>query len=797
MNELLAKSPHGDHRITLHQHSSDVMDAAEWLFGSRTHPTRIGKEWLRFFRIPQERFPTFRVNLLASAGCHDWGKANDGFLKALRREGEQVLRHEHLSALMLGLDSATAWLEQLPEIDADLVLSTVLTHHLKAAEDLSKRHAFAARPAGVRTFRLLDDHPGFAEVTKVVAGRLRLPQLALPLTKEHFWGFKDERGTLRPGVFDLEGHREMVKDRRLRPFEVQLGKDEARRRLLWAVRAALIAADAVGSGLPRIGEKDMQPWIQAAFAQVCDEAFIFKEIINQRVAELEHKKKWDDWSEFQLHCDTLPSRALLLAPCGSGKTLAAWRWIAARLKERPAARVLFLYPTRATAKEGFRDYVSWAPEADAALMHGTAAYDLQGMFDNPDDPRHENRYESDRRLFSLGFWTRRVFSATVDQFLAFLQYGYGPMCMLPVLADAVVVIDEVHSFDRNMVAALKDFLKEFDIPVLCMTATLPEIRQTELRECGLTVYNEKPGELQDIAAAPRYRVRWTAAADVPARVRAALATGHRVLWVVNQVRRAQEAAIKMACDFRRESGQVALHAAPGIPLFCYHSRFKLSDRVNRHNEVVGGFRDGCPAALAITTQVCEMSLDMDADLLVTEDCPITSLIQRMGRCNRARWPRALDRSGEVLVYAPENSEPYDKAALTGLSEFMDRLCAQDWVNQAELEQALRDAPSPPAQGDPLCSFVNSGPYALAGEEDFRDIEEFSRPAILRGEVSRFVSADKAKQPGFIIPVPRKLSEPPDGQRGALPAYLRVAPDEHYHKAIGFCDKPLSEIGGAS
>src|SRR5262249_48021734 len=159
-------------------------------------------------------------------------------------------------------------------------------------------------------------------------------------------------------------------------------------------------------------------------------------------------------------------------------------------------------------------------------------------------------------------------------------------------------------------------------------------------------------------------------------IRKALANGKRVLWVVNQVRRAQEAAIAMACDFRRDPVQDKLYVAPDIPLFCYHSRFKLGDRVHRHNEVVENFRDGCSAALAITTQVCEMSLDMDADLLVTEDCPITSLIQRMGRCNRARWPRSLEYSGEVLVYTPESPEPYDKAALTGLSEFLARVCAQ-------------------------------------------------------------------------------------------------------------------------
>src|SRR5207302_4600446 len=137
---------------------------------------------------------------------------------------------------------------------------------------------------------------------------------------------------------------------------------------------------------------------------------------------------------------------------------------------------------------GFKDYVSWAPEADATLMHGTSGFDLDGMFANaPEtDDRRQRDYEVERRLFSLGYWPRRVFSATVDQFLAFMQYGYGPVCMLPVLADSVVVIDEVHSFDRNMFAALKDFLTNFKVPVLCMTATLTPDRRDDLIACRLT-----------------------------------------------------------------------------------------------------------------------------------------------------------------------------------------------------------------------------------------------------------------------------------------------------------------------
>jgi CRISPR-associated endonuclease/helicase Cas3 len=184
-----------------------------------------------------------------------------------------------------------------------------------------------------------------------------------------------------------------------------------------------------------------------------------------------------------------------------------------------------------------------------------------------------------------------------------------------------------------------------------------------------------------------------------------------------------------------------------------------------------------------------MSLDMDADLLVTEWCPITSLIQRMGRCNRARVPRK--DAGEVLVYQPEDPRPYGAEDLTGLQDFLDALCAREWIDHAGLEVALRNAPIPPALGDKACSFLQSGPYAL-GDEDFRDIEEFTTPALLADDVPLFLDSPKAKRPGFVVPVPRRLR----GNRDArLPHYLAVAPQDHYHAAVRFCDAPLTSKGG--
>ena len=325
-------------------------------------------------------------------------------------------------------------------------------------------------------------------------------------------------------------------------------------RMLRAVRSSLIAADSAGSGLFRTLDESsrmmddvhdhIRSWIAGAFgpAEKLDEAKVHKVVINPRLEELSVEGGSFSWNEFQDACadsTRVPARAMLLAPCGSGKTLAAWRWVAARGRERPIARAIFLYPTRGTATEGFRDYVGHAGPKLAALVHGTAELDLENL--QPDQDIEERIAES--RLFALRQWPKRVFSATVDQFLAFLQHDYGSTCLLPLLADSAIVLDEVHSYDRGMFTALMQFLEHFDVPVLAMTATMPERRKADLSK--LTVVNglgfsDDASRLRLIADHPRYEIKTVPSSDEAKReAEAALQLGLRVLWVVNTVNRAR------------------------------------------------------------------------------------------------------------------------------------------------------------------------------------------------------------------------------------------------------------------
>ena len=111
---------------SLGDHTRDVCNAADELFGTSEHPTHLGTCWLRFFRMEREDWPQFFWNLTASTLLHDWGKANEDMQKILRRQGRsQCYRHEHLSVLAMTFPGVRNWLEQRSDIDWMIVRAAV------------------------------------------------------------------------------------------------------------------------------------------------------------------------------------------------------------------------------------------------------------------------------------------------------------------------------------------------------------------------------------------------------------------------------------------------------------------------------------------------------------------------------------------------------------------------------------------------------------------------------------------------------------------------------------------------
>lgn len=306
---ILAKSPIKGQQISLSEHVTTVSYAAQYLFGSPNQPTRLGTEWLRFFGLTSGQLPEFLTNLQLAALVHDLGKANDGFQATLRHQGQQAIRHEHLSALLLYLEPIRDWLSRCvaARIDFEIVLSAVVSHHLKVNDqEFGKRLL-----PGVDSFNVFTQDADFVKCLRLAEPITGAPPPDLS-AYDRLWSFEHDVDPRKGPSGDF--------GRSMHNFKRKLQKGSNRHRLLVAVKAGLIAADSAGSALIREGHS-LEKWISDCFEyDPLTAAWVEKKIIQQRISEIERKSdRAFEWHDFQIAAGELGERALLLSGCGKGE----------------------------------------------------------------------------------------------------------------------------------------------------------------------------------------------------------------------------------------------------------------------------------------------------------------------------------------------------------------------------------------------------------------------------------------------------------------------------------------------
>ena len=133
--------------VTLGAHSLAVERAALRLFEPGR---RAAESWVRLFRLRSDEHRTrFLLNLRVACLLHDLGKANLEFVALATGDlkGAQTFRHEHISAVVVALPAIAAWLRGCTQIDPEVVLAAVLSHHIKAGVDGEWRWAQPQRAA--------------------------------------------------------------------------------------------------------------------------------------------------------------------------------------------------------------------------------------------------------------------------------------------------------------------------------------------------------------------------------------------------------------------------------------------------------------------------------------------------------------------------------------------------------------------------------------------------------------------------------------------------------------------------
>lgn len=370
---------------------------------------------------------------------------------------------------------------------------------------------------------------------------------------------------------------------------------------------------------------------------------------------------------FQQETENSRSKTTLVtAGTGSGKTLAAYAW--ARKHRGP---LWLTYPTTTTATDGFLSYLHRAIDGKTnagRLIHSRAHVDYT-HFDLYDE---EN--DASSILDELHVAQEPTIKCTVDTVLGLLGFQRRGILSLVSFARSCFVFDEIHSYDSRLFNKLLYFLR-LDVPVLLMTASLQPERLRVLRE---TVRQHREEELCEIAGPPEPESapRYYRSNECPYKAtQKAREEGKKVLWVVNTVARCQQVARQVKADV------------------IFHSRFRYIDRIRKHAELKELFsRPG--GRIVVTTQVAEMSLDISSDLLITDICPVTALIQRLGRLNRVSLPSIAK---PFIVVDVEMPLPYTEDELTQAWSWLAALSGD--LSQQDLALTLEgelDQCSPPA-----------------------------------------------------------------------------------------------------
>jgi CRISPR-associated endonuclease/helicase Cas3 len=347
--------------------------------------------------------------------------------------------------------------------------------------------------------------------------------------------------------------------------------------------------------------------------------------------------------------------AILRAPTGAGKTDAALLWAQHQIEQQRADRVIFAMPTRFTANALS---ISKAEDLSAVgLYHSSAWYkrrEGKAGLSVEINKLIDKEQELARKLEMPCVVT------TVDHLcLCLTGTREDHHAIFFGLANSCVVIDEADFYDEftqaNIVLLLR-VLKLLEVPVLLMSATVPESARAIYKKSGFNVSPvfEDKTDYEN----PRCQIVKYGAAEKPEDVAELLQRaleGEPLIIYANTVERAQ-AYYRWFKDRVRES-DCKLRAKDVV---LYHSRFTEPHKLKKESKLLRklgkkSWRRNWQHGVAILTQIGEISVNISADLMISDLCPLDRLAQRAGRLSRfkERGDGKENVIGELFVVEPQ------------------------------------------------------------------------------------------------------------------------------------------------
>lgn len=399
---------------------------------------------------------------------------------------------------------------------------------------------------------------------------------------------------------------------------------------------------------------------------------------------------------------TEPGIYVIEAPMGMGKTEAALACAYHLISEGKASGIYFALPTQATSNRihtRLQDFVrnTWPDGTATRLIHANS-WLMENLAQPAPAPTAGGDATDDARAGRDWFASaKRALIApfgvgTVDQALLAVVAAKHFFVRRFGLAGKVVVLDEIHSYDfytGTLIRVLCETLKELGCTVILLSATLtPERRAALLGKSDAPETNNYPlitGRQSDgVFIAPRpvqppeeKKVHVAFVENERARRDAwkQACNGACVLWICNSVNAAQQ-------SYRHFAEQCENGSELKIGLL--HSRFPMYRRqeleeywmeaLDKDGDKKGKRPKGC---ILVSTQIVEQSVDLDADLMITELTPTDMLLQRIGRL--WRHPRGKRPAERAECWILKEAATLNELRAMNKKDIRKALGAKAWV----------------------------------------------------------------------------------------------------------------------
>lgn len=333
---------------------------------------------------------------------------------------------------------------------------------------------------------------------------------------------------------------------------------------------------------------------------------------------------------------------LVRAPTGAGKTDAALLWASKQIENKRADRLVIAMPTRFTSNALAINISKTL--SDTGLYHSTSWH---VKYQSAVEMGHSN-VQKERMTHQLArYLATPITVCTIDHLLMALTLSREDHHLIAFnLANSCLVVDEVDFYDdftQANIRVLLELLSYWKVPILMMSASLPDSTLSEYRELGYSNAEliEDDSDYQRVRFFIRDIQKREGLENIENTLQIALEKKTAIIYA-NTVDRAI-----MYYDWFRSRGV-------GVEdVVLYHSRFSEPDKKKKEElliEMLGrnAWEKGEAKGFAILTQIGEMSINISSDIMISDICPIDRLTQRAGRLCRFD----NNKIGELYIIVP-------------------------------------------------------------------------------------------------------------------------------------------------